>query len=202
MNGGKIMDLPQKCSLKKATETEAYFDRLLEDLGNTKIKSVFSPIISFKNYDPKHRTYDCDTLFVIFENSKCLVIEFQYVDALTLQYREMTQAEKAVFDECKIKDLFDNTIQITDYKTGEISETLLISLEYDALKDVEVRRRTDPYYVWGEDEIEEKYPEAETFDGLTFHMKNGNTLVIYPGDVTDGGTMYFCSPDSVEERRK
>lgn len=62
---------------------------------------------------------------------------------------------------------------------AELEKTCKISLDYDCVENIELKRKSLPYLKWdGPSSIAEVEPRLSTFECITFVMKNGNTFAL------------------------
>ena len=190
------MDISENCHLPKASDAAAFFDALLAKTGDVRIKALFSATMTY-GYDGGRRVYWLDEkCYIIFENDECLTVDFPFIDKLHLQYRRMTPEEREIYEASDIKDYFNYKSELYD-PAAKRFETRSIALEYDALDSIELRIRTTPYEVSASGS-EEKTPTPETFDEITFFMKNGKRFTICPEDAVNDGYADVYSGDAVE----
>lgn len=81
--------------IKEKTNGLNHLNEIVEQQRNIKIREIFtlgSPCWFDRN---KRRMYMQDTeLYILFENDKCLVIDYMFVDAFGFEFRELTSEEK------------------------------------------------------------------------------------------------------------
>lgn len=54
-------------------------------------------------------------LYIIFNNKKALIIEYYFIDGLSVEYRKLTEDEICKFSSIDIRDFFNRTEEIYDY---------------------------------------------------------------------------------------
>lgn len=182
--------------LSKASETEKYFENILNKLGDSKILGVYCPLFTWFGY--KHFTYMQDEpLYIIFNNGQCLVIEYYDINKLNIKFREMTEDERTVFEESDIKDLFNRTTKIHNSHTGKLEHIQTSELPYEKLERIELKRVPEEYSAWIDGGIEEGIkPTEETFDEIKFIMKNGKSFIIRADEPEHDGYSLLWSEDA------
>ena len=188
--------------LSKASEAKLYFEDIIRRNAGIKIKSIFSEPPGFSNNLGFRKYFDDMPIYIQFENDFCLVIDYQFIDALNVEYRPLSEEEKDQFADLWVKDYFNCTVDIHSYTRDENGDfldrvkdrTMTISLEYDMLTSVEIRRVTEGYSKWIDGDLECAVPTEETFDEIKFIMKNGNTFIVCADDaMVDGDVMAWSS---------
>ena len=192
--------------LAKATEARRYFNNIIKELGDVKIKMIFSNCPTCGNVDG-FRRYEEDTpIYILFENRQCLIIDYRFVDALRVEFRPLNEEENSIFERQPIKDYFNCTTEIHSWTKNEVGEvvvggvchTEIISLEYDSLISVAIRPVTTQYSKWTRDGLDYAIPTAKTFDEIRFTMKNGNSFAVCPEDADMDGYIMVWSVDAKE----
>jgi hypothetical protein len=150
-----------------------------------------------------YRKYeDKDSVYIVFENGQCLIIDYLFVDTLRVDFHSLTDEEKTALENRSIKDFFNCSVDIHsrtkndsgEYVVGEIDRTLTISLEYDSISSIDLRSVTKEYLKWIDNDINYVSPSNETFDQIKFVMNNGNTFVICAdGADVDGYVMVWSN---------
>lgn len=180
---------------KALTELE----KVIKKQKDIKIKAIFtlgSP--SWSNHH-KYRTYMQDTeVYILFENNKCLVIDYVFVDSFGFEFREFTEEEMDIYRNEKMQDYFNATCDICDHRTYEVIRNETCSLTYSSIDKVEIRSVTKEYEKWLDDDIDFVEPTSETFDQIKFIMDNGKSFVICAEDASVDGYVNFWSEDSTE----
>lgn len=184
--------------LSKLTEAKIYFDNILEKIKDTKVKAIFS----FGSFISKHsgtQVYMQDeNIYIMFENEKCLVVSYFFIDSLCVEYRSLTEQEKEQISQSIIEDYFNNTIDIYNSYTNKKDRTESILLEYDSIEKITITPVISEYSKWLEDEIDYVSPTSETFCEIKFIMKNGNTFTIAPDDAEADGYSLLWSDEAAE----
>ena len=184
--------------LSKLTEARIFFDNLLEEIKNTKVKAIFSSSSFICKHSRKQIYMQDKDVYVLFENEKCLVVSYFFIDELCAEYRSLTEQEKEQISQSIVEDYFNNTIDIYNSHTNKKHRTESISLEYDIIEKITISPVTEKYSKWLEDGIDYVLPTSETFCEIKFVMKNGNTFTIAPDDAeTDGYSLLWS--DEAEE---
>ncbi|MDE7108119.1 MAG: hypothetical protein K2O39_07340 [Clostridiales bacterium] len=134
----------------------------------------------------------------MFDNGKCLIIDFVFIDELTAEYREMTEEERETYNAREIKDCFNRCTDICD-NNGKVIAVERSALPYGCLTDIELEPLEDSEYtVWSDGGIIEVATTEETFCSIEFKMDNGKSFLICPGSAEEDGYSYLVSNDSVE----
>ncbi len=187
--------------LKKASEAKRFFADKIKEIGNSKIAAV-TTICATWGYNSKGRfEYMADSeIFICFENGKCLVVTFLFIDELRAEYREMTEEEKKSFDSYSQKDLFNRVTHIHDAYTHVVKSIEKSSLEYGSLCEVIVKPFQEPVYsIWKNGDLIEDVPTTEeTFNELEFVMNNGKKFCLRAEYAEDDGYCDFWSDDTIE----
>ena len=180
----------------KATDTEKYFEDIINKLGGSKITCVYCVATTW--FKQRGFTYMQDEpLFIIFDNGKCLVIDYYDINKLKVEYREMTQDERQAYNESRMKDLFNRTTNIQDGHTGKIAHIQTSSLPYGSLKKVELKQVTEEYSAWIDGGIVDGIKPAEqTFNEIKFVMDNGKSFVVCADDAESDGYSLTWSDDA------
>ncbi len=176
----------------KKSETKEYFNSIMDDLKQSKVKSIFS-FCSLSWCNRGCRIYDTDeSIYILLQNDYCLVVDYPFIDALDVQFRKLTETEYDEYSQMHEKDFFHTVNKIEDCRT----ETC--NLEYGSIIDVSLRAVTDDYDKWVNDDIEFVSPTEETFDEIRFIMSNGKSFVICPDEAIADGYALLWSEDTDE----
>lgn len=184
------------CDFSKASETEKYFEKILNKIGDSKITCIYSRLSTWSNNG--YFTYMQDNpLYIIFDNGNCLVIEYYEINKLFVEYRKMTQDELGAYDKSDKKDLFNRTTNIHDYRSGKIIRIEKSELSYEGLERIELKHVTEEYSAWIEGDIEDGIkPTEETFNEIKFVMKNGKSFTVCADDAESDGYSLIWSEDA------
>ena len=183
----------------KKSQTVKYFDSIMDDLRQSKIKAIFSMSSMSWNHHSGYRTYDTDTeIYILLENEYCLVIDYLFIDALDVQFRKMTSLEEDEYCKLREKDFFNTVNDIHDFRTNKVYRTETCNLEYGNIVDVSLRAVTKDYSKWLEYGIDFVQPTDETFDEITFTMSNGKCFVICAANAEIDGYALLWSEDTDE----
>lgn len=98
-----------------------------------------------------------------------------------------------------MKDCFNTSNDMYDFRSNRIYETQTCNLEYDSIENVSLRSVTDDYSKWSGDSLDFVSPTEETFDEIKFVMSNGKSFVICADDAEVDGYVKFWSEDTKEE---
>lgn len=180
----------------KLNDTKKYFDKLITDLGESKITGVYSELpFCFKR---KTFIYMQDTpVYIIFDNGKCLVIEYYEINKLRIEYRSMTKAELALREKSTTKDLFNRTTSVYN-QISATNHTETSGLPYEKLTGVELKRVTEKYSSWINGNLTDGIqPTEETFNEIKFIMKNGKSFTVCAADAEDDGYSLILSEDAI-----
>ena len=183
----------------KKSQTVKYFDSIMGDLQQSKIKAIFSiNSMSWDNHR-SYRTYDTDTeIYILLKNEYCLIIHYRFVDALDVQFRKLTSQEEDEYNKQTEKDFFNTVNDIHDFHTNKVCRTETCSLEYGSIVDVSLRSVTTEYNKWFGNRIDFVSPTDETFDEIRFTMNNGKRFAICAADAETDGYTLFWSEDTDE----
>ena len=153
----------------KKSHTIKYFDSIIGELRQSKIKAIFSiDPMSWDNYRG-YRTYITDTeIYILLENEFCLVIDYRFIDALNVQFRKLTALEEEEYNELQEKDFFNTVNDIYDYCTNRVHQIETIHLEYGSIVDVSLRSVANDYSKWLANDMDFVSPTDETFDEIKF----------------------------------
>ena len=188
----------------KKSETIKYFNSIMQDLQQSKIKAIFSIAPVFWNHHRGYRTYSTDTeVYILLENEFCLVIDYRFIDALDIQFRKLTSLEEDAYCKLREKDFFNTVNDIHDFRTNKIYRTETCNLEYSSIADVSLRSVMNDYNKWLEDGIDFVAPTDETFDEIKFTMSNGKSFIICADDAeVDGYTLFWSenTDEAITER--
>ena len=183
----------------KKSETIKYFNSIMQDLQQSKIKAIFSIAPMSWNHHRGYRTYSTDTeVYILLENEFCLVIDYRFIDALDIQFRKLTSLEEDAYCKLREKDFFNTVNDIHDFRTNKIYRTETCNLEYSSIADVSLRSVTNDYSKWLEDGIDFVAPTDETFDEIKFTMSNGKSFIICADDAEVDGYVMVWSTDAEE----
>ncbi len=183
----------------KKSETIKYFNSIMQDLQQSKIKAIFSIAPMSWDHYRGYRTYSTDTeVYILLENEFCLVIDYRFIDALDIQFRKLTSLEEDAYCKLREKDFFNTVNDIHDFRTNKIYRTETCNLEYSSIVDVSFRSVTNDYSKWLEDGIDFVAPTDETFDEIKFIMSNGKSFIICADDAEVDGYTLFWSENTDE----
>ena len=78
----------------KKSQTIKYFDSIIDDLRQSKIKAIFTLSPMFWDNHSGYRTYFTDAeVYILLENEYCLVVDYLFVDELDVRFRKLTSSE-------------------------------------------------------------------------------------------------------------
>ena len=183
-------------------EVQKYFDEVIRLMNGVRISAVFSLCAGFSIRDGVRKYMEDTEIYILFENGKCLVIDYPFIDALSADLRSTSTEEYMQHGNSVIKDFFnDRTVAhvLTEDNQTIPEKTCKISLEYDSLVGVDLEFVTEPYSKWIEgDLLFDVAPKATTFSQLLFKMANGKSFVICPADALMDGYTFVWSDDAKE----
>lgn len=188
----------------KKSETKKYFDSILNDLKQSKIKSIFSLSSPHFGHSRKTRTYSTDTeIYVLLENNYCLIIDYRFIDELEVQFRELTSEEKEQYctrcEQGSIDEDFFNTVTNSAHLPFvSIDEKTAFNLDYGHIIDISLSPVKNEYSKWFKEGLDYAFPTEETFDEIKFTMSNGKSFVICADDAEVDGYTLFWSEDAIE----
>ena len=187
--------------LSKASEAKSYLKSIINHVQGKKIKQIFS-LSPFWNNHCGYRLYsDCAPLYIVFETGQCLIIEYNFVDALRAECREMNEEEINNSQNLPLTDYFNSSDDIYNSVNGKITDVdrrETIALEYSELESIELRKVTWEYSKWIDGDIDYVLPTEETFDQIKFVMSNGNSFIVCADDAEMDGYIMAWSTDSDE----
>ncbi len=133
----------------------------------------------------------------MFENDMCLVIYYNFIDALELECRVLTDDEIRRYNEMRVKDYFNCSQDIHKPRTNMIERTETIKLEYSHIKDIIIEPITEKYEKWLDNgDIDFVAPNSETFNTITFIMGNNKSLSICADDAGSNGRTFVWSNEA------
>lgn len=183
-------------------EVQKYFDEVIQLMNGVRISSVFSLGPSFSFSDGVRKYMEDTEIYIFFENGKCLVIDYPFIDALSADIRSISAEEYTQRQNLSRKDFFNDRAVghvLTEDDQAIPEKTCKISLEYDSLVGVDLEFVTEPYSKWIEgDLLFDVAPKATTFSQLLFKMANGKSFVICPADAEMDGYTFVWSDDAEE----
>lgn len=184
-----------KYDFSKRSEVKRYFNDILPQIKDVKVKCVYTPNPFMFNDSIYHIMTDLP-VYVMLEDGKALVFEYDFIDELNVEYREMTEEEKENFDKAHIKDYFNHK---TDIYNPNISSkpitNMCVELSYGRIVNVEIEQIFERYAKWLETGLDYVSPTIETFNKITFIMDNGNRFVLRAEDAEFDGDTIVGSPD-------
>lgn len=162
--------------LIKKSDAQNYFNKVLQELDKTPIIKVCS--LDDSGDDNK---YSIDEpLYIIFSNKKALIIEYYFIDNLSIEYRDLTEDEIHKFASIDIRDFFNRTEEIYDYHTKNMDRRNSLRFNYDMIATIDFDNVNEEYYIWSDGKLILTKPTSETFDKITFNLKNGNEISLCP----------------------
>ena len=111
----------------KKSDTQNYFDKVITELDNVPIIKV----CSFNDSGNDNRYSIDEPLYIIFKNKMALIIEYYFIDGLSLEYRNLTEEEIHNFFTIDVRDFFNRTEEIYDYNTKNIKRRNSLRFSYD-----------------------------------------------------------------------
>ncbi len=190
--------------LSTLSAAKAYFNRLIRGLDGVKIKAVYVDDGHGELFAQKGATWIDAPIFILFENSTCLEIEYYFVDELYVQYRTMTEEEIQRYQNATQKDYFNGAVQTAKYVDGQlqIMGKVSVSFSYESIMDVRFQTVTAPYDKWIDGHlIEGVAPTDQTFDQIEIVLSNGNTIFLCPVSAEFDGYVECWSPDAYIEEK-
>ena len=163
--------------LIKKSDVQNYFDKIIEELNNVQIIKV----CSFDDSGDDNRYFIEEPLYIIFNNKKALIIEYYFIDGLSIEYRNLTEEEIYKFSTIDIRDFFNRTEEIYDHHTKNIKRRNSLRFSYDAIDNININNVNEKdYYKWENNDLVSAKPTNETFDKITFNLRNGNKIILCP----------------------
>lgn len=189
-----------------ASKAKVYFEEIVKKMQNIKIKAVFSASPFFSSNMGYRRYEDDAPIYVLFENDECLIIDYCFIDSLYIDFRPLNSEENVSLKKPMIKDFFNCSVDIHRWDKNDKGETIvgavdhteIISLEYEAITEIDLRPVTKEYSKWIDGNLDYASPNKETFDQIKFTMSNGNTFVVCADDAEVDGYVMVWSTDAEE----
>lgn len=184
--------------ISKATDAKKFFSDVINEVKTVNIIGVYAntQVLACKD----SFTYMQDApIYIMFDNGKCLIIDYMFIDELYAEYREMTEEEKSEFNDSEIKDCFNRCTEFYDiHDRDKVIGVEKSTLTYGRLLRVELEHVEKEYTVWSDEDIICVDPNEETFASIVFIMDNDKDFVISPGTAYDDGYSFLISDDAVE----
>lgn len=76
----------------KASDVNKFFGDLIEQIADVKISGVYVPTYFITGENSDIFIQD-ENVYICFENNKCLVVDYKFVNKLSIDYRSMTEEE-------------------------------------------------------------------------------------------------------------
>lgn len=180
----------------KKSHVEKYFESIMDELKSSKIKAVFSFCSGYISYPRGLKTSHTDAeLYVLFENEKCLVFNYLFLDELELQFRRLTAIEETSYQQLYEKDIFNppsnKDMVLLDFR----SQADANGLEYGCIEKITLRPVTGKYTKWIDGDIGYVDPTEETFSEIKFYMDNEKSFSICADDADADGWIMAWSED-------
>ena len=119
--------------------------KVLPILKQEKIKKICSFNSSHNTHSDKIM-YSIDApLYIVFEDSTCLIVEYYFVSELYIEYRNLT---KKTEEYEKLDDLFNVKHEIYNSNTYTLSTIDTIELEYSYINEIKINKFSYEYEVW------------------------------------------------------
>lgn len=163
-------------NLTKKSDAQNYFDKIIAELDNVTIIKV----CSFDDSGDDNRYSIEEPLYIIFNNKKALIIEYYFIDGLSVEYRNLTEEEIHKFSTIDTKDFFNRTEEIYDYHTKNIKRRNSLRFSYDVIDSININNVNSQYYIWENNKLISNEPTNETFDKITLSLRNGNKISFCP----------------------
>lgn len=171
------------------TKAQNFFDMVLEDVKDCTIEHVFCEA-NF-GIDARRPYYTDYTLYILFCNKKCMVVDYYFVGELHAEYRTLSREELSY---CIDEDLFNNSYDIYG-QHGLYNQE--ISLKYAPLEKVELHPLYYEYNAWENGDLIVKPARNDMFHAITFHMGNGKSFSVCPMDAVEDGYTEIWSEDAI-----
>ncbi|MDE5592784.1 MAG: hypothetical protein K2I75_02505 [Clostridiales bacterium] len=178
------------------TEAKKYFSEIVEEVKTSKIIGVFASTLVLTNKGSFSYMQD-EPIYIMFDNGKCLIVDYVFIDELKAEYRAMTNEEQEEYNEREIKDCFNRCTDICD-DNDKVIGVERSALPYGCLIDIELEPVDGKYTVWSDGDIIEVESTEETFASLEFKMDNGKSFLICAGSAEADGYSYLWSNDAIE----
>ena len=183
----------------KKSETKKYFNSIMDNLKQSKIKRVFQFFPVGWSSEKGYRIYQTSSEFyILLENDYCLIISYPFIDALNVQFRNLTDIEVFYKHDMRMKNMFDTVDEIHKAQTDKIHTIETYKLECGSIVDVSLRSVTSDYNKWLDGGLDMVSPTKETFDEIKFTMSNGKSFVICADDAQSDGWTLLWSEDAEE----
>ncbi len=182
------------CDFSKRSHVERYMASVLKEIGEKRLKAVFSfDSLSWSHRQGVREYCICDAIYLLFENNMALIIDYLYVDELNMQYRSLSEEEKEKYGALKEKDWFNCSCDIYDFHTGQICRIETCMLEYGSITGFSLQPIVGEYLKWvyvsdrATPVLESVTATDETFDGIELVMDNGGRIWIRPDEADSDG---------------
>ena len=175
--------------LSKKSHAESYFSAFLSLVKNIKVKAIYTPAPFLISEENEYTIMADQPIYIVFENGKCLAVEYYYIDELMLDYREMTKEEKRIRRKDKRKDFFNyKNITYKNYGDELIPDTVYkVQSPYGCISKIKVESVKGKYNKWLSTGLESVQATAETFNKIVIELDNSNELCIYAEDAEIDG---------------
>ncbi|MCR5523136.1 MAG: hypothetical protein K6F64_05810 [Clostridia bacterium] len=177
--------------LSEYSKASVFFDSILNDLKESRIIKVFTIGPPCWDNHQGYRSYLLtDTVYICFDNGKCLVFDYYYIDSLSVEYKIIDSLDEKIRNSVSLEDYF-NTQNIIFSLVEGIRKPIrieTISLEYDYVTEIIITKVNEEYLKWTDDgKLEYFNPNDETFSEITLIMANGKSVHICPCEADDDG---------------
>ena len=184
----------KKYDLSCYSQTLMYFKNLLPKIKDIKVKAIYTPR-PFWGFNQAYKIEADDPVYILFENGKCLVIEYYFIDDLNIEYRKMTKDELNKFNNASYKDYFNREFDIYDGCALKPLEHYKIEFQYDSIVDMHIKKVTEEYNKWLDTGLDAVIPSNETFNEIEFIMDNGKSFKVLAEDSEMDGYVLVSSKD-------
>ncbi|MBQ9844842.1 MAG: hypothetical protein IJO54_02025 [Oscillospiraceae bacterium] len=170
-------------------ELQKYFDMIVEEIDSQIVKVCTFPYADSNAYLPIVYRMN-DSLYIIFENGKALVINYFNVYEIDVDYRDMTEEEKKNTSQIDCADFFNRVDDIYDYDTSKLSKRIIMNMDYGKLNKVVLQNYSGEYDYWYNGKVVTYTANNDNFGKLKLITDNNNIIDIIPKiDVLDSWTV-------------
>ena len=183
-------------------DVDEYFKKLIEVIKGVKITNVFTLDNASYGVGREKIVYDIDSeLYILLENSKCIIISYLVASLLGIEYRELNENELKQYKEIRDKDLFNMTHEIHNPHTMQICNIDSISFEYSSVIQIDVHGFSNEFETWRNSKEVILPSGGDYFDRIEFCLDNGNKICMCPEDAIFDGYLDFWVEGAKEEHK-
>lgn len=183
-------------------DVDVYFKKLIEEIKGVKITNVFTLDNASYGVGREKIVYDIDSeLYILLENSKCIIISYLDASLLGIEFRELNEKELNQYNEIKDKDLFNMVHEIHNPHTMQICNIDSIKFEYSSIIQIDVHGFSHEFETWRNSEEIILPSGGDYFDRIDFGLNNGNKICMCPEDAIFDRYLDFWVEGAIEEHK-